>query len=147
MLDSMLHLLYWMMTLVPWTQGAGAPATKKGHLAGFQVTFFYAYGVSCRARVEEADPTARCRLAPLIGSPAAGCDLLTPALGDLFYDLIAAESTTGRGVRQVWMLLRTESDLNLLCWSVALRIRGRGWDYCANCASAPLCGCVPVVRK
>ena len=73
---SMVHLLFGMMVLVPWTQVAGAlcDIRRKGHLAGNQVTFFDAYGVSCRARVEEADPTAMRRLAPFVGSPAAGRD-------------------------------------------------------------------------
>ena len=95
------------MVLVPWTQVAGAlcDTRKKGHLAGNQVTFFDAYGVSCRARVEEADPTAMRRLAPFIGSPAAVRDLGTHALGDCVYDFSAADCTTvgdGRQIR-VWL--------------------------------------------
>ena len=103
----MVHLLFGMMVLVPWTQVAGAlcDIRKKGHLAGNQVTFFDAYGVSCRARVEEADPTAIRRLAPFIGSPVAGRDLVTHALGDWFYDFVAAEFTTVREGGQIRMSL------------------------------------------
>ena len=96
-----------MMVLVPWTQVAGAlcDIRRKGHLTGSQVTFFDAYGVSCRARVEEADPTAKRRLAPFIGSPAAVRDLGTHALGDWFYDFSAADFTTVREGRQIRMSL------------------------------------------
>jgi hypothetical protein len=44
---------------------------KKGHLGHFQVSFFNAYGVSCRARAEEAGPTSIVGDSPLIGSPVA----------------------------------------------------------------------------
>ena len=47
------------------------------------------------------------RLAPFIGSPAAWCDVVTPALGGAFYDLVAAQSTTALKGRQVWTPLRT----------------------------------------
>ena len=98
---SMVHLLSWMMVPVPWTQLAGALDEKKRHRAGNQVTFSDAYEVSCRARVEEADPTAMCRLAPFVGSPAAGRDLVTRALGDSFYDFVAADFTTVREGGQI----------------------------------------------
>ena len=46
-------------------------ANRKGHPIDSQVSFLYAYEVSCRARAEEAGPTSVIGDSPQIGSPAA----------------------------------------------------------------------------